>query len=108
MDLKEFIKDTITQMAEAVDELNSQKDIPIIVNPTTIDGKNIVTKSGRTYKQTTIHYNVAITILDEGSSGGKIGIFGGWIGGSANSENKNQSQALTSLDFHLDVLLPQG
>ncbi len=109
MDLKHFIKDTITQMAEAVYELNSEKDGPkIIVNPITEDGDNIVTKAGCTYKQTTIHYNIALTILDEGASGGRIGVFSGWIGGSAKSESKNQSQALTSLNFQLDVLLPQG
>lgn len=42
-------------MAEAINELNIQKDINIIVNPCTVDGNNIVTKSGCTYKQTTIH-----------------------------------------------------
>lgn len=109
MNLKDFIKDTITQMAEAVDELNRKKDGPqIIVNPQTSDGEGMVYRMSNTYKQTTIHYNIALTILDEDASGGKIGVFGGWIGGSAKSENKNQSQALTSLDFYLDVLLPQG
>lgn len=109
MNLKDFIKDTITQMAEAVDELNGKKGgVGLIVNPCTDYGDNVVTKAGCSYKQTSVHFNVALTILDEGATGGRIGVFGGWIGSSAKSESKNQSQALTSLDFELDVLLPQG
>lgn len=96
-------------MAEAVTELNSRNDaLHIVVNPNTTAGDNIVNTYNGSYKQTTIHFNVALTVSDEGSSGGKIGVFGGWLGGAANSETKNQSQALTSLDFQLDVLLPQG
>lgn len=109
MELKEFIKDTISQIADAVDELNKRNDgVPLIVNPTSTNGKNMINKAGSSYNMTTINFNIALSVSDEGSSGGKIGVFAGWIGGAATSENKNQSQALTSLNFQLDVVLPQG
>lgn len=109
MDLKSFIKETISQMAEAVYELNNNDNSPkIIVNPTSVNGKDMITTGTNSYKQTTIQYHVAITLLDEGSTEGKIGILTGVFGGGVGSGSKNQSQALTSLDFSLDVILPQG
>lgn len=62
MDLKDFIKDTVTQMAQAVSELNADKNLGIIVNPNTIDGNDMVNTSSNSYKQTSIHYHVALTI----------------------------------------------
>ena len=109
MDLKEFIKETISQISDAIVDLNEQKDgSMLIVNPTSTNGKGMITKGYCTYKQTTLHYNIAITVLDEGTAGSKIGVLGGWFGASADAASKNQSQALTSLDFCLDVLFPQG
>lgn len=110
MDLKEFIKETISQISDAIVDLNEQKDgSRLIVNPTSTNGNDMITKlDGNSYKQTTLHYNIALTVSDEGSSGGKIGVLGGWFGASADAASKNQSQALTSLAFRLDVLFPQG
>ena len=108
MDLKEFIKETISQISEAIIDLNQQKESILIVNPASTNGPDMIDKGYNTYKQTALHYNIALTILDEGSAGGKIGVLGGWFSGSAEAGSKNQSQALTSLDFRLDVLFPQG
>lgn len=109
MDLKEFIKETISQISDAIVDLNKQKDgSMLVVNPTSTNGNDMIVKDNCTYKQTTLHYNIALTVLDEGTAGGKIGVLGGWFGASADAAQKNQSQALTSLDFRLDVLFPQG
>lgn len=108
MDLKDFIKDTVTQLSEAVSELNKQ-GTSIIVNPTNANGTGMINRSnGNSYKQTTLHFNIALTILDEGTAGGKVGVFAGWIGGTADAATKVQQQSVSSLDFNLDVLLPQG
>lgn len=109
MDLKDFIKETISQIAEAVVDLNNnQNEIQMIVNPASSNGEDMIYKAGCSYKQTTLHYNIALSVTDEGSTGGKIGVLGGFFGGLAENAAKNQSGAITSLDFQLDVLLPQG
>lgn len=108
MDLKEFIKDTVSQMAQAISELNADENLDIVVNPQTSSENDMVVRGGCSYKQTSIHFNIALTISDEGNTGGKIGVLGGFFAGGVSTNSKNQSQALTSLDFRLDVLLPQG
>lgn len=109
MELKDFLKDTITQISEAISDLNNQdSEIKIIVNPTNNNSLGMINKNGCEYKQTSLHFQIALTVIESGTSGGKVGVFTGWLGASAKSEQQNHSQSATSVDFHLDVLLPQG
>lgn len=109
MELKEFLKGTISQIADTVSELNScDKMVKLIVNPYNDNNFGMIARNGNSYKQTTLHFKVALTVIDSDSSSGKVGVFTGWLGASASSGTTNQSNSVSSVEFDLDVLLPQG
>lgn len=106
MELKEFITDTITQIAEAVQELNGNcADYPLIVNPphkTFGNGNPFVYINGVDLRVSEVLFNVILTEATDKSS--KFGVSLAYIGLSKNKDNNSAQN--TSLSFPLYVSFP--
>lgn len=111
MELKEFIKNVITDITDAVSELQSDLKNGAIVSPTMPNSISNVTiidpqdkKSNRPISK--IDFDVAITVgnSDKFESGAKAGIqiFSGKIGGGTEERTENVSR----ITFSIPVVLP--
>lgn len=109
MELKEFIIDTITQISEAVQEINGNATIGTVVNPKSDSrtDSSIIYRSS-SVNETTLHFDVALSINSSEGNAAKVGVISGIFGLGANLSSNNENEALTRLTFNLSVLLPQG
>lgn len=111
MELKEFIKDTITQIAEAVQELNNEQSTRcLVVNPSSssMNHDREFVYHGSSHNQTLLNFHLSLTASDKTGSSGKVGVLTGMFGIGVNADAKNEEGSLTTLSFKLPVLLPQG
>jgi len=118
MDLKEFVKESIVQIAQGIDEANSAlSDSTAMVNPT-----NIAANSGsaQAYARTKspddqqssrkivekVQFDVAVvaTTAEEGTVGGKLSIAAIGIGAEGKKESTNQSES--RIKFSIPVVYP--
>lgn len=115
MNVKDFIKETLTQIAEGVNETNQQ----IGNQHSFVATENITNESGipkndtYSYKDGTahlvreIHFDLAITVSDVSAQGGKGGIevFSLFHAGGS-KESQNTSLMTHKLNFTLPLALP--
>lgn len=110
MELKDFVKNTLIEIAKAITEAQKEtEEMDIIINPAGLasneKGEKYLRTNGWRYVQD-IEINVGITeISNEGGKSG-IGITAGFLkGGTAiNSDNSNQN--ISSVKFNIPVALP--
>jgi len=118
MDLKEFIKESIVQVTEAIIESNEElKDKNAVVNPGRIqvnsdssqaygrESSNITHQSRIVQK---IDFDVAVVVQDEQSAGAgaKISVMSLKLGadGEVNYTNKSESR----IKFAVPIIYPEG
>lgn len=109
MDLKDFIKTAITDITEAVSELQSELDNGAIVNPTLADkvfDDNSVTINGELHPIEHLAFDVAVTVTEttgiDGSAKVGISIFGAKVGTDSCATTENVSR----LSFSVPIVLP--
>lgn len=108
MELKEFIKTAITDITEAVSELQSDLTNGTIVNPSFTKsevGKSVlVDNEVRLIER--LNFDVAVTASETSGFDGKakagINIFGAKLGAETSSKSENVSR----LTFSIPILLP--
>lgn len=108
MELKEFIKTAITDITEAVSELQGELDNGTIVNPTlpnSIALKTLtVNDEIRPIEQ--LAFDVAVTATEssgiDGSAKAGISIFGAKVGSETNTKMENVSR----LTFSIPIVFP--
>lgn len=108
MELKEFIKTAITDITDAVRELQDELDNGAIVNPTlpnSIVSKTlIVSDEVKPIEQ--LSFDVAVTASEESGIDGQakagISIFGAKIGSATSSKTENVSR----ISFVIPVVFP--
>jgi hypothetical protein len=110
MDLKDFIKSTISQIAESVEELNNEfQERQVVVNPSSINGINNVPTlqtHTRAYNITNIDFDLSVSVENNEGSSAKVGVFANVIGiGASATEGKN-SQSVSKVKFTIPVMLP--
>lgn len=108
MELKEFIKSTVTQISEAVYELNDElEEHKVIVNPS---GNNQISRYIITgYDDrivTDIEFDLSLSIQENRESGAKIGVVASIVGIGLNSKDNKMNEAATRVKFSLPVILP--
>lgn len=115
MDIKDFIKETLTQIVEGINETNQQ----LGNQHSFVATENITNESGYpkndtySYKDGTahlvreIHFDLTITVSDSSAQSGKGGIevFSLFHAGG-NKENQNTSLVTHKLNFTLPLALP--
>ena len=108
MELKEFIKTAITDITEAVGELQEELDNGTIVNPSLRYGEQgktvLVDNDVRMMER--LNFDIAVTAIDKSEVNGnaKVGIsvFGAKVG----TESTEKTENVSRLSFSIPILLP--
>jgi hypothetical protein len=109
MDIKEFIKSTVTQISEAVTELNSElcKDKEgTIINPYNVRHANRPASNTGGANITDIVFDLYVSVESGTESGGKIGIFSSIIGVGMEGKSDDSNKQVSRIQFTIPVLLP--
>lgn len=116
MELKDFIKNTLLDIAAAMKETNEDKTTNMIVNPSTMfkaesnapyTTNSVADKNGLRYIQK-IQFDVAVTSSGaiQGKAGAGINVVGVQIGGGG--EVKDEHSNVSHIKFEIPVALPNG
>ena len=108
MELKEFIKTAITDITEAVSELQEELKNGTIVNPSLVQGEYektlVVDNEVRMMER--LNFDIAVTATEatefNGNAKAGISVFGAKVG----AENKERTENVSRLTFSLPLVLP--
>lgn len=108
MELKEFIKAAITDITEAVSELQEELKNGTIVNPSLTQGEYektlLVDNEVRMMER--LNFDIAVTATEatefNGNAKAGISVFGANVG----AENKERTENVSRLTFSLPLVLP--
>ena len=111
MDIKDFVKSTITQISEAVKELNAELSYDgkgTIVNPSDVQkSKGSVSSSvDLKYNVTDIVFDLYVSAESGSETSGKIGIFSSIVGIGAAGKSDDSNKQVSRIQFTIPVLLP--
>lgn len=116
MELKDFLKDTLTQIATGINETNKElTSLNSFVVSSNIWGEKVlsyIVKNDVKHLVTNIDFDIALTVtkVDSEKEGTKIGISvaGLDLGLGVGSEHKgeNQNQTISKIRFSLPLALP--
>lgn len=110
MELKEFIKEAVSQIADAVTELNEgTTEFKLIANPirtSSGDSSDLIILDDGCRKITNIDFNLSLTTSENKGSDAKIGVFASVVGIGASSNENAQNESVSKINFTLPVLLP--
>ena len=121
MNLKEFIKETITEISNAITECNTElSGNGTVVNPRHVHGaekgfdkiygymadKDSVSKYRRPVHL--VNFDVAVTATDKTGTKGGIGIAVGCIGLGTQGKSEAENISFSKLTFSIPVALPTG
>lgn len=108
MELKEFIKTAITDITEAVSELQEELKNGTIVNPSLTQvehGKSMVVDD-EVRMMERLNFDIAVTATEatelNGNAKAGISVFGAKVG----AENKERTENVSRLTFSLPLVLP--
>ena len=108
MELKDFIKTAITDITEAVSELQEELKNGTIVNPSLAQGEHgkslVVDNEVRMMER--LNFDIAVTATEatelNGNAKAGISVFGAKVG----AENKERTENVSRLTFSLPLVLP--
>ena len=110
MELKEFIKSTIKQIAESVEELNKEfEGKRVVVNPTSPndirDIPNISTRN-RAYNVTNVDFDLSVSVESNEGSTGKVGVVASIVGLGVSSTEGHVQHSESKVRFTIPIMLP--
>ena len=110
MELKDFIKTTLTQISDGIIEAQNEiKGTDMIINPaglaTNSVGDKYLKTSGWRYVQN-IEINVGVTVAEKDGEKAAIGIVTGILSGGLQASSDNSNQTVSNLKFNIPVALP--
>lgn len=109
MELKDFIKSTVLQIAQSVEELNQEMPEKLIVNPATTrgTGKNPhVEMQGYLHNVMEIEFDLTLTAENTAGSQGKIGVMAAVLNAGGSTEEGKANKLENKINFTLPVVLP--
>lgn len=110
MELKEFIKTTLTQISQGITEAQDELEgNDMIVNPAGLasnsNGEKYLRTDGWRYVQE-IEINVGVTAIEKEGERAGIGIVTGILSGGAQASSDNSNQTVSTIKFNIPVALP--
>lgn len=110
MELKEFIKETLVQIAQGVREAQEElKEQGTIINPELShapSGEKIMVQ-GRPYMLQQVDFTVALTLSESGSSKKGISVsFASILAAGGNTNNDSRNEATNTIKFKVPIVLP--
>jgi len=111
MELKDFVKATITQIIDGVVEAQKYakqhggRVAPLHISKLGLDGK-VHETTLRTEKETPIEFDVAVTTSDGTQTKGGIGITVGAISLGSAGQSKKDNELVSRIKFSIPVVLP--
>lgn len=110
MELRDFIKTTLTEISLGIKEAQEEtKDLGVIINPSGLavgnQGDKYLKHGGWRYVQD-IEINVAITISEIDGAKAGLGIVTGIFSGGASSSTENNNSSMSTIKFKIPVALP--
>lgn len=110
MELKEFIKTTLTQISQGITEAQEEMNgNDMIVNPAGLasnsNGEKYLRTDGWRYVQE-IEINVGVTAIEKEGERAGIGIVTGILSGGAQASSDNSNQTVSTIKFNIPVALP--
>jgi len=119
MELKEFIKTSITEVCRAIEEANDElKDSDALINPGKVqinsegsqaygrESAKLMHESRRVVQK--IDFDVAVYAQESEKAGGGAKISIASIGIGVNAESKTGSKSVTRLKFAIPIIYPEG
>ena len=109
MDIKDFIKSTVTQISEAVKELNeelSNNGEGTIVNPYNVQRHQKVTSESGWGTITDINFDLCVTAESGKEASGKVGVFSSIVGWGVSGKEDNSNKSISRIQFTIPVMLP--
>lgn len=109
MELKDFIKSTVLQIAQSVEELNKEMPGKLIVNPVSAlgAGKNPhIEIQGYMYNIMEIGFDLTLTAENTAGSQGKIGVMAAVLNAGGSTEEGKSNKLENRISFTLPVVLP--
>jgi hypothetical protein len=112
MELKDFIKSTLTQITLGVKEAQDELlESGVIINPSCLEsdskGNKYLQSGGVRYVQE-IEINVGIVATNEGGKKASIGVLTGLLSGGIQANEGSCNQSVNNIKFTIPVALPSS
>jgi len=112
MNLRDFISETLTQIAEGVkDTQNKFANHGARVNPHLTTSANLASKHGlisaRGSVAQLIQFDVALTTIEGTGSKGGIGVFAGAVSLGSSGQSKTENSSISRVQFVVPLVLPE-
>lgn len=110
MELKDFIKSTISQIIDSVSDLNEvYKDKDATINPLSFvrikDMQSVQTGSGERLL-TNVEFDLTVSIDESKNTDGKVNVMSCVIGGGASKSHTEGNSSISRVRFSIPVVLP--
>ena len=111
MELKDFIKSTISQVIDAVEELNEQyEEKDAVINPSSPykQGQDVRSVDTRTGKRQVaeIEFDLTVSVDESKGTGGKVNVLACVIGGDVSKTVSQGNSSVSRVKFTVPVMLP--
>ena len=110
MELKEFIKEVILDITNAIDELKSELPNDAIIAPTNSNTDQKVNSDVGVLEVSYVDFEVAVTAAStddtKKSAGGGIKVLAISIGGGTEKGNKELSERISRIKFSIPIVYP--
>ena len=111
MELKDFIKQVLADVTNAVSESQQELKNGCVICPSNIAvdgvGEHVKTKSGETLKVSNIDFDVAVTVEKADGVNAKFGVVAAVINGGASGSTSDKSQELSRIKFSVPLIYPR-
>ncbi|MBJ7575469.1 hypothetical protein [Luteimonas sp. MC1828] len=112
MDLKDFVSQTLVQIATGVKDAQAQvKDLGGTVNPSLNSGHELAGKLGFLYTRDSsmapvVQFDVALTVAEGSGTKGGIGVFAGAVNLGSSGQSQSEQSSVSRVKFAVPLTLP--
>lgn len=111
MELKDFIKQVLADVTNAVSESQQELKNGCVICPSNIAvdgvGEHVKAKGGETLKVSSVDFDVAVTVEKTDGINAKFGVVAAVINGGASGSSSDKSQELSRIKFAVPLIYPR-